>query len=72
MGDGAEQISPSFDLPMSAWTNIKSELTKVQPIDATESILVTLFVAGEGNFQVRVTDTDGVQLKLFQNMMKTF
>ena len=48
---GAEQISPSFDLPIGAWTNIKSELTKVQPLDATESILVTLVVAGEETFK---------------------
>ena len=61
---GAEQISPSFDLPIGAWTNIKSELTKVQPIDATESILVTLVVAGEGNFQVRVTNADGVTTQI--------
>ena len=61
---GAEQISPSFDLPIGAWTNIKSELTKVQPIDATESILVTLVVAGEGNFQVRVTNAEGVTTQI--------
>ena len=61
---GAEQISTSFDLPIGAWTNIKSELTKVQPIDATESILVTLVVAGEGNFQVRVTNADGVTTQI--------
>ena len=57
-------ISPSFDLPIGAWTNIKSELTKVQPIDATESILVTLVVAGEGNFQVRVKNADGVTTQI--------
>ena len=61
---GADRISSSFDLPIGAWTNIKNELIKVQPIDATESILVTLFVAGEGNFQVRVTDTDGVATQI--------
>ena len=61
---GAEQISPSFDLPIGAWTNIKSELTKVQPLDPTESILVTLVVAGEGNFQVRVTNAEGVTTQI--------
>ena len=61
---GADQISSSFDLPIGAWTNIKNELIKVQPIDATESILVTLFVAGEGNFQVRVTDSEGVTTQI--------